>query len=274
MLGDVVQAVRGLVPARAIPALARWRVEKLWADEGFRTQSEAHMRYLLEYTDRAGETAALARPYAEQSMIRSYLRWHPRLVTRQPVRDAEWLTTRRDPTRPAILSFMHHNQYYGMFASLKRLGAVLHILVLADVLTPQTPAGLRQHMRVFAMGGELIPTGGGLAELLGLMRPGLTLAMASDIAGHTEVDFLGRRVLGSSGAAHLALETDSPVIVVTSERGPDGASYLQVHPPLEPADFGAAQPLLAEMLRIHGDSVRAWPEVFDTPLSRFGRLED
>jgi len=274
---ELVQRVRGLVPAAALPVLVRRRVDRLWADPVYRAEQEAEMRFLLEHTSRAGEVADLARGYCEHAMLRSYLRWHPRAITRQPVSGVAWLTSGRDTTRPVVLSFLHHARYDGLFASLARHGADLDILTLPDALEPDAPAQIRQHVRVVRRGGRMVPTTGGTAAIVGAMRPGSVWAIASDVPGRTPVEFLGRKVLGSFGAARIAFLTDSPVVLVTSHRADPGldpglsaASRLQVHAPLEPRDFAGPAELLAEILRRHGEAVLAWPEALDNPRARWG----
>ena len=100
----------------AHPVAGGPRLDTLWANDAFREQQEHQMRFLLEHTERAPEIPALARAYTEHSLTHAYLRFHPRAITRQPVRGIEWLTTRRDPARGVLLSFAHHNHYDGMFA--------------------------------------------------------------------------------------------------------------------------------------------------------------
>src|SRR3546814_4715755 len=78
------------------------------------------MRHLLERTERADEIPDLARKYAEAQMMRRWLRWKPHLLTHQEVRGVENV----DRTRSVILSFMHHNQYCGLFWSLDRVGKI------------------------------------------------------------------------------------------------------------------------------------------------------
>jgi len=269
---ELVQRVRSVVPASALPALVRRRIDGLWGDADYRADQEAQMRFLLEHTERADEIPELARGYAEQMMLRSYLRWHPRQITRQPVRDVEWLTTRRDPERPVVLSFLHHHRYDGMFGSLARAGVACDIVTLPDALAPDAPVQIKQHIRVVRRGGRMIPTTGGTEALIAGMVPSTTLAIASDVPGRTPVEFLGRKVLGSFGAARIATMTDSPVVLVTAHR--DGASsYLQIHEPLEPRTYGDAAGLLDEILRLHGEAVLAWPEALDSPRARWGLFD-
>ncbi len=270
---DAMQRLRSVVPARAIPGLVERRVDKLWQAPAFRAAQVRQMQFLLGESERAGEVPQLARAYAEQSMLRSWLRWHPRAITQQRVEGIEWLTTRRDPERATVLSFMHHHRFEGMFASLKRAGADLTVLAFADAMAPEAPAYLRQHMRVVGMGATLLPTGGGTDAVLEALRPGVTMAIASDVPGRTTVEFLGRKVLGSFGAARIATLANSPVVLVRAVRDAHG-HHLRVDPPLEPSEFDSPQELLSEMLRRHGESVLAWPEAVDTPWARWGHLEE
>ncbi|MCW2755047.1 MAG: hypothetical protein JWQ32_2458 [Marmoricola sp.] len=264
--------VRAAVPARALPGLVRRRVDKLWEWDEFRVSNEAAMTFLLEHTERADEAASLARGHAEHSLLRNWLRYHPRLMMRQQVRDVEWLTTRRDRSRPTVLSFMHHHQYYGMFGSLRRHGLEMTVLSMPWAFTAEAPPYIRQQMQVIARGGAILPAGDGTDSVVAKMKPGVTMAIASDVAGHTPVTFLGRQVLGSFGAARIAMLTNSPVTAVTSHR--DGAgSYLQVHEPLEPADYADPAELLAAILAVHEPAVLAWPEAVDQPLTRWGHLD-
>lgn len=270
---DSLQHVRALVPARSVPGMARRRVDKLWEHEAFRTGNEASMRFLLEHTDRADEIPELARAHAEQSVIRSFLRYHPRAITRQPVRGIESLTTGRDPSRAMVLSFMHHHRYDGLFGSLRRHGVDITALTMPWALGPEAPKLTRQHMSVVARGATVRAATGGTAGLVEEMKPGVIMAIASDVPGQTPVTFLGRDVLGSFGAARVAALSNSPVVLVTAHREGDG-SYLQVHDPLEPADFADPADLLVEMLRRHEAPILAWPEALDMPLQRWGRLDE
>ena len=270
---DELRQVRRLVPLPLVPTLVRRRLDRVWAVPGFAEAAEAQMRHLLEFTERAPEVPALARGYAEQMLLRSHLRWHPRHISRQRVRGIEWLTTRRDRTRGTLLSFMHHAQYGGMFSSLHRQGAELTV-VLSPVLQGMgTPSELRQHHSNMHRGVPFVDSTVGTDRLVELLRPGTTLAVASDVPSRTPVTFLGRRVMGAFGAARIAALSDSPVVVVTTRRDAQG-SHLQVHEPLDPRDHPDPRTLLEEMLRIHGEAVLAWPEAFEVPRARFAPIED
>jgi lauroyl/myristoyl acyltransferase len=268
-----IQQVRRVVPPKYLPALVRWRLDKLWTDPAFRQMQEGQMRFLLEHTERAGEVPELAYAYAEYTMLRNYLRWHPKPILNQRVRGAEWLTTARDPDRPVILSFMHHHRYEGMFASLARNGAPCHILALPAVIGPDVEIGMRQHIRLVANGGTLVPASGGTDAIAAQLRPGMIMAIASDVPGRTPVTFLGRRVLASFGAARIATMTNSQVVLARHRRDADGP-YIEVDEPLEPRDFAKPAELLDEMLRRHGEAVLDWPEALDTPRARWGIIDE
>jgi len=272
-LGDQVQRVRSLIPLRALPGIARRRLDTLWQDEAFRSSMEAEMQFLLEHTERAGEIPEISRRYAEFALLRGYRRWHPGHLSRQPVAGIEWLTTQRDPGRGVVLSFLHHAQYDGMFPSLARQGAGVHTVVAPEAFDPASPVQLRQHFKVAGLmpTTTLVSTTVGSAGLAALLEQGAILGIASDVAGRTPVQFLGRELLASFGAARLAVQTNSPVVLVTSHQRPEGSPSLQVHEPIEPGDFADPADLLAEIMRRHEPAVLAWPEAFDSPYARLGR---
>jgi len=265
--------LRRLIPASAAPVIVRRRVDKLWSNDAFRELQEAQMRHLLEFTHRADEIEVLARRFAEETMLKTHLRWHPRLITREPVRDIEWLTSKRDPSRSIVLSFMHHYRYEGMFKSLKDKGVDIDILATPLWIDDTTAAPFRHHLKIVASGGRMVPAIGGTEKFVEMVKPGDIWAIASDLPGHTEVTFLGRRVLGSFGAARIAALTNSQVVTIRAMRDENG-TYLQVDPPLEPADYAGPRELLDAILERHEEAVLAWPEVVDMPRARFARIEE
>jgi lauroyl/myristoyl acyltransferase len=271
---DSLQQIRRAIPLALVPGIVRRRVDKLWEDPAARAHAEDQMRFVLEYTERAAEVPALARGYAEHMTTRQYLRFHPRVLTRQPVRDIEWLTTRRDPARGVVLSFAHHNSYDGLFGSLARFGPKLEIVMTPDFITPSAPIAYRQHKAVCAKGGHIISSTSGTDVLARVLEDRGILAIASDFPGRTPVTYLGRKVLGSFGAPRLATSANSPVVIVTTHRDSTGAPYLQVHAPLDPSDYDDPAALLDDILRIHGEAVLEWPEAVESPMARFGRLDD
>jgi lauroyl/myristoyl acyltransferase len=271
-LVDQLQRVRGLIPFAALPGLARRRIDGLWQNDEFRASQEAEMQFLLENTERAPEIPEIARRYAEFALLRGYRRWQPRRLSRQSVSGIEWLTTKRDPERGILLSFLHHAQYEGAFSSMARHGAVLNAVVAPEAFDPASPAQLRQHFKAARIvpGVTLVPTTVGAAGMVELLKKQEIVGIASDVAGRSPVQFLGRELRIPSGAARMAIETNSPVVLVTSHRQPDGSPSVQVHEPLEPGGFTDPADLLAEIMRRHEPAVLAWPEAFDSPYTRFG----
>lgn len=271
-VSDVLQHVRGVIPLAIVNRLIDRRADQIWASEDGPAKYDEAMEFLLGLTERADEVPDMARRHFREQALRRYMRYRPWQITRIPVRDVEWLTTRRDRDRPMVLSFFHHHRYDGMFGSLRRAGVDLDILVIPEGLDKDAPKLLRQHMKVVGRGGNLIPAVGGTDGLIAAMRPGRIVAIASDVPGRTPVAFLGREVLGSFGAARAASLTNSPVAVVTHVKDGDG-SYLQIHEPIEPGDFADPGELLAAMLRVHEQAILAWPEALDFPLARFGHVD-
>jgi lauroyl/myristoyl acyltransferase len=262
--------LRRMVPPRLAPQVAHWWVERRWSDEAFRAIAESEMRFLLEHTARAPEVPTLARGWAEHMQLRSVLRWHPRAITRQEVRGLEWLTTKRDPRRGVVLSFMHHNQYEGIFLSLRRLGVQLTTVTAQQICDAPRGSAEHQTAALVAMGShEVVRVGAGLPGMAERLEGGQILVVAADFVGQTEMTYLGRRVLGGSGAARLSVMTNSPVVHITVERDDRRRPYLQLHEGLEPTGFDGAMELLAEIQRRHEPAVLAWPEAVDRPSLRF-----
>lgn len=269
-LGVRAQEIRRFIPLPVLLAIGRRRAAALWNNDEFRASQETNMRYLLENTDRAEEVPELAREYAEFDVLRNYRRWRPGPLLRQPVRGIEWLTTKRDPERGVVLSFMHHGQYDGLLTSLLRAGVSAYGLVAPDAFDPNAPIQIRQHYKVCSTGQEapLVNAADGSARIAAVLEDGGILAFASDVAGRTPVTFLGRDMLCSFGAARFAVDTNSPVVLMTSHRAADGSSYFELHEPLEPRDFADATALLTEMFRRHEPAVLAWPAAYDSPWGR------
>jgi len=267
-----LRQLRRLIPLPLVPVIVRRRVDKMWRNPAFRASKEDQMRLLLGSTERASEVPELARGLAEQMVLRTHMRWHPKAITRQRVQGMEWLT-QRDMSRGMIISFTHHHRYEGMWASLLKDGVRCKITVSPEIVKPSAGIEFRQHIRVGERGGDIVPIDGGLKALVELLQPGVVVGIAPDFPGTTPVTFLGRRVLGSTGTARLAMMTNSPVALLTHWRDSDGP-YIQIGEPIEPGDYTEAIDLTQEILRRHGEAILAWPEALDAPGARFGQLPD
>jgi lauroyl/myristoyl acyltransferase len=269
----VAARVRARVPNALVPALVAARSRLAWARPAARADAVAQMRFLLEHTRPEADVEAVARAYVRYQARRGELRWHPELLTHLRVDGIGYLLGARSSGRGVLLNFVHHGYYDGAFPSIARLGAPAHMVVYPYMLEPDAPLWLQQHVRIgTANGGTAVSNAVGADGLLDLLRRGQVLAIASDVPGRTPLKFVGREVLGSFGAARLAAEAGSPVVVMTSEEDEQGP-VIRLHEPLDPAEFDTPQSLLAAMLAIHEDVVLRWPEATDLPLSRWGTPE-
>jgi lauroyl/myristoyl acyltransferase len=168
---------------------------------------------------------------------------------------------------------MHHAHYNGLFASIARLGPKLEIVMSPAIMQPDSVIQMKQQRRVVCKGGRAHSTNLGTDAIVSIVQPDSIVAIATDVPGRTPMTFLGQKVIGSFGSARIAAITNSPVVLVTARRDASGAAYLQVEEPLEPSDFAGPHELLAEILRIHGEAVLAWPEALDVPTARWNHVE-
>ncbi len=238
-----------------------------------REDARAQMRFLLEHTRPDLDLDEVARAYVRYQARRGELRWHPELLTGLRVRGIEHLLEARARGRGVILNFVHHGYYDGGFPSIAAQGVPAHMVVYPYMLGPDAPLWLRQHVKIgTANGGTAVSNDVGADGLLDLLRRGEVLAIASDVPGRTPLQFVGRQVLGSFGAARLAADAGAPVVVMTSEEDAEGP-VICLHGPLEPTGFESPRALLERMLAIHENVILRWPEATDLPLSRWGALE-
>jgi lauroyl/myristoyl acyltransferase len=231
------------------------------------------MRFLLEHARPDADLDAAARAYVRYQARRGELRWHPELITSLRVEGMDNLVAARARGRGVVLNFVHHGYYDGAFPSIARLGVPTHMVVYPYMLESDAPTWLRQHVKVAQMnGGNAVSAAVGTDALLDLLRRGEVVALASDVPGRTPLRFAGREVLGSFGAARLAVSAGAPVVVMTSEET-GGGPIIRLHDPLNPAAHATPQGLLERMLAIHEAVQLRWPEATDLPLSRWGTPE-
>src|SRR5206468_3560308 len=95
------------------------------------------------------------------------------------------------------------------------------------------------------------------------------VGIAIDVAGRTPVRFAGRHVIGTSGAARIAMRTGTPVAMLTAHDSGGPLPRLEVSEPLVPSNYPDADALLIDMLRHHERAVLAWPEASDRPAQRW-----
>jgi len=267
---SVVEALRSHTPDGLVPAIVALRSRLEWAVPATRRQAFEQMDFLVGMKRRRADVEQLARAYVHEMARRAEVRWHPQVATRVRVEGAEHGATALAGGRGAILSFMHHGLYDRVFTPLSHLGLPLTIAVYPYMVQDGAPAWIRQHVRVNTLGGaRVVTTDIGARGFTELLEGGAMLGIASDVPGRTPVTFAGRQVLGSFGAARLAVATGAPVVLMTSERD-DMGEHVRLHPPLEPERFSSGESLLAEIIARHERAVLDWPEASDLPLSRWG----
>lgn len=266
----MVGTLRGHVPTTELRALVAARSRLAWSRASVREDARAQMRFLLEHTRPDADLEAVAKAYVRRQIWRGELRWHPDEITHQRVIGLDHLQAAREQGRGVVLSFMHHGHYDGAFPSIGRRGVPLHMVAYDHTLRPDAPGWVRQHVKVACLGGGVpVSAGIGSEGITALLRDGAVVALATDVPGRTPLRFVGRDVVGSFGAARLAMSTTSPVVVMTSERD-DLGPVVRLHPALEPQRHESPMELLEQMLAIHEPVLVRWPELCDVPLSRWG----
>ncbi len=266
----MLELFRRLTPAALLPLVIRVRLRIAWTRSSVRADARRQMEFLLEDSRPGSDLDAAARGYVEQMIRRGELRWHPDLVTGRRLEGIEHLAAARDLGRGVVLSFMHHGFYDGAFPLIALAGVPTHMMIYPYMARDDAPRWLKQHLRINSIGGG-IPTSTeiGTKGIIELLAGGAVVAIATDVPGHTPVKFAGRELLGSFGAARLAMTTNSPVVLMTSERDDQGA-HVRLHEPMHPEDFDTPEALLGEIVSRHEPHVLAWPEATDIPTSRWG----
>lgn len=268
-----MERVRLAVPDAAVPAIVRARVKRKLAKGTALEKAREEMAWLLDGVRTPAEIEEAARAYVERDTWRSELRWHPKLVNHQHVDGAEHLTRARKLGRGVVISFLHHGHYEGAMPSIAHAEAPIHIAISPDMIGPDAPTFLRQHVRTGIQGGNTgVNVGAGANVLVEQLLAGHALAIASDVPGSTPVTFLGKERRGSSGAARLAQGTNSPVVIMTAHQE-GGVVGLRFREPVEPRDFADQDALLAHLISSQEEAVLAWPAGYHQPRLRWGRTE-
>jgi lauroyl/myristoyl acyltransferase len=273
MQRPLLAKARRHTPAPLVGLLIAARTRRGLADPAMLERGRREMRFVLGDDAPDAEVEEVARRYVRQWFARAELRWRPRMMT-MPVRGIDLLQDAKALGRGVLLNFSHHGYYEGAIGSVGLAGVPQVSINDTKYLRDDCPDTRRQNLVLSELGGNRLEfTDIGFTGILGLVQAGEVVTLASDVSGSTPVRFLGRDLLGSSGAARIATSADAPVVVMTTRRDESGRRYVQLGEPLLPARFASVEDLLAAMLTQHEDAVRAWPEAYDSPLSRWGRPE-
>lgn len=268
-----LERVRLAVPDAAVPLLVKARAKRKLRKPEVLAQAREEMTWLLDAVRTPEEIEAVSRRYVEQDTWRSELRWHYKMIDFQPVEGADNLARARKLGRGVIISFLHHGQYEGAMASVAHAEAPIHIAISPEMIGPEAPAFLRQHVRAGLVGGNTgVNVGAGANILVEQLAAGRALAIATDVPGKAPVRFLGKDRRGSSGAARLAIGVNAPIVVMTAHHE-NGTIGLKLGEAIEPRDFADHDALLGHLMAAQEDAVLAWPEGYHHPTMRWGTLE-
>jgi lauroyl/myristoyl acyltransferase len=268
----IAETARRSVPTALVPWVVRARTRRALGNPLIRHQARLQMEFLLAKTRPEADLDDAARRYIEHEAWRSERRWHPEML-QQRIEGADRLRElAAGSPRGVVVTFMHHGADGG--AALASWGLRFTIVAHRNWFLPDTPRWMRQALRVTTVGQDVISVAEGSTGIKERLAAGATVALALDVPGQTEVNFVGRRVMGTSGAARIATEMDVPVVLWTSHRDGDGTRYMRMSEPVEPRDFGSAEELLAELIRRHEESVLDWPEALQWSSRRWTLLDD
>ena len=266
-------ALRRAPLALSMP-LVRRRIRKAKADQVAVGVARRQMEFLLAETRPDADLDAVALRHLEQVVWRRELRWRPPVITKQAVTGVEHLTAVRGEHGGLVVCFLHHGRYEGVFAALKNAGGPPVTTVGHPMMfDPAIPDYLAANLRLGKMGSTPVPVTLGYAGLRDLVLDGHTLGIAVDLPGSTRVRFVGRDLRCASGAARIAHETGTPVVLVLPRTTDGVAQELTVTEPLLPKDFHDAEALLQAILDGFEPSVLDWPEAYDWPKTKFTLLD-
>lgn len=265
----MIAAVRRSVPDPLVPAVVRIRSRLAARGPDRLAAAREQMAFLLERTRPEVDLDEVAERHLEFSIRRSELRWHPRLLATQPVVGVENVLAAQEGGRGVILNFMHHGQYSGFLGSLLDAGIRGHAVVRPQMLDPHAAPMIKADLDMIVRGGGLAISSDAPRTLIDELRKGAAIAIATDVPGPTLMTMYGRQVMGSPGAARLAIRLGVPVVLAQSKRS-SSHTYFQLSEPMEPAEAGSEHDLLQEMARRQQDNILEWPEAADHPLFRWG----
>lgn len=262
--------LRAAVPDALVPAVVAARIRRKARKPEAVARARAEMEFLIgaaapQDLDRA------ARAYLERDVWRSELRYHPKQICYQHVENIASLVKARATDRGVVVSFLHHGHYEGATAALAHHDRPITVVVSPDMLAADAPTFLRQHVVAGTVSGSRsFNAAAGAKAMVTLLADGDVLAIATDVPGSSELDFLGRTRLGSSGAARMAAAANSLVITMHAHCEPDGRLWLSLSDPIEPRDFATPDDLLRDLVSSQEDAVLAWPEGYHQPSLRWG----
>lgn len=262
--------LRSTVPAPLAPVLASVRAGRGKKKQSMRDMARTELTFLLGEGVAPERLELLIDGYIEQWFIRAELRWRYKALADVEVKGMDGLKAARDAGNGVVLNFMHHGNFEGAIARLA-LDGVPQTVLLSDAYFNEKISDTRRQLLVLTIRDNIPHTvAQGRDAITNLLHEGRVIALATDVPGRAPMTFLGQERVCSSGAARTAAAAGSPVVVITSRQDAKGKAYIQLSDPMHPADYESPEALLEAMVRYHEDAVRAWPEAYDSPTTRWG----
>jgi lauroyl/myristoyl acyltransferase len=259
-----------VLPLAAARKLARRRALRKWrSSPDIREDATQHMAYLLGRSCRAADVPWLAQRYIEATLMRAEFLWRPWL-TCDDVKDV-WILQNLVRQSGVLISFLHTGQYDRIFGALSKQGIRIMAPVAPFLVADDAGSVARRHIANCRRGGTVIVPSTGSRDLLRQrLADGGVVALAHDLPGGTEVDFLGRRVRYASGIVGLSLDTGCPIVPVVIEPTARNRlrQRLRIGEPLLPGGFTARADMLQALVDRHAPAVLAAPELVERPLLR------
>ena len=158
--------------------------------------------------------------YLVHNAWRAELRWHPTMIDRQVVHGIEHLERAVATGRGVVVSFVHHGPYDEP-SSVARARVPLHVVAGSAVTAADAAPFLRQHRRIIGSAGNVVvEASAGSAALGALLDAGSCVALAIDVPGRSVMQVGSAVLVGSSGAARLAVRHDALVVALTCVGAP------------------------------------------------------
>lgn len=270
----VVVGIRKATPGFFVPLLASVRARRGKKKASMRDMARKEVTFLLGDDLAPAELERLIDGYIEQWYLRAELRWRLDTLMDLELKGLDKLKAARDSGRGVVLNFIHHAQFEGVIGALAKQGVPQTVFVSDDYFTAKIADTRRQLLHGMLLhGNKPYTVAGGMAEIGQVLAEGRVISMATDVPGRSPMHFLGKDRTCSSGAARLAAGAGAYVVAITVRRDAQGKAYGQLSDPMDPRDFETPEALLEAMVRYHEDAVKAWPEAYDSPSTRWGTPE-
>jgi len=262
-----------MLPASSVGLLARAAAKRDARNPAAMARARESMHLLLDGVrpdTGPEEIDALACRYLFEIRRQNEARWHTRLCRPLPVQGIERLSLLEGP---AMVHIVHHGPFLLIGPSMAQSGREVHVVADPGLCAADRKPWQAQTHAVASQGCHLFSAEEGAAGIRDRLARGLVVAVATDVPGRTPVEFLGQRLVGSSGAVRAAYDSGTPVLSATIHRDDHGAPFYRLSEPLHPAGLDSTEALLQELLRRQEEPVLAWPEAYYDPLTKW-RLDE